>query len=319
MSARKSTAVQEEPVAARGKRPAGRKRSCVGRSRKGRFVEIFRTTPVRTVCPNFFVLAHANGCSFSPRCSYCYLKSSFWFLPGSQTFTNVDRMIGEVRRWIAKDKLESYVLNTGNLSDSLAFERDRPIFARLIEEFRHNAANRPHTLLLVTKGGTDECKFLFEAEPCANVSISFSVNSPAAALDHERGAATVEDRLAAAKKLKKLGWRVRIRIDPMMLGYDYAWIINEVRKLRPERVTLGTLRAEYNLPRFVGKGLFKDLEPPADRKSLARYPLKARMKLYRQAVAALKGICPIGLCEELPEVWDGLGLDKDAKSCNCGG
>ena len=125
--------------------------------------------------------------------------------------------------------------------------------------------------------------------------------------------------LAAARRLKKLGWRVRMRIDPMMLGYDYTWIINEVRKLRPERVTLGALRAECNLPKFAEKGLFKDLERAGDKKSLSRYPLDARMKMYRQAVAVLKGICPIGLCEESPEVWEGLGLDSAAKSCNCGG
>ena len=53
------------------------KTACGCRERKGRFVEMFRTTPARTVSPNFFVLAHASGCSFSPRCSYCYLKSSF--------------------------------------------------------------------------------------------------------------------------------------------------------------------------------------------------------------------------------------------------
>lgn len=306
-------------VAGRKAQSSKTKEPGIGRERKGRFVEIFRTTPVRTVCPNFFVLAHANGCAFSPRCSYCYLKSSFWFLPGSQTFTNIERMLGEVRQWIGRDKLESYVLNTGNLSDSLSFERARPLFARLIEVFQKHARNRPHTLLLVTKGGMKDCKVLFETEPCDNVSISFSVNSPEAAQDHERGAATVADRLAAAKLLKKQGWRVRIRIDPMMLGYDYTWIINEVKKLRPERVTLGTLRAECNLPKFTGKGLFKDLEPAADRKSLSRYPFNVRLKMYRQAVKALKGVCPIGLCEELPETWDGLGLDKDSKSCNCGG
>ena len=43
------------------------------RKRKTRFVEIFRTTPAKTVCPNFFVLTHANGCAFTPECSYCFL------------------------------------------------------------------------------------------------------------------------------------------------------------------------------------------------------------------------------------------------------
>jgi len=305
----------------------GKKTSAYGKStsaynlreRRNKFVEIFRTTPPKTICPNFYVLAHANGCTFEPRCSYCYLKSSFWFLGKPQAFSNTDKMLREVRRWIRRDNLESYVLNTGNLSDSLVFEEARPLFVKMIELFREEAGGRPHTLLIVTKGGTRECEPFFTVEPCANVTISFSVNNPEAAKMHEKGAAPVKDRLAAAAKLKKLGWRVRMRIDPMILGFDYGGIIESVRKLRPERVTLGTLRAECNLPKFVGKGLFADLEPPADRKSLARYPFKTRVAMYRQAVDALKGICPVGLCEELEKVWDALKLNKDAKPCNCGG
>jgi len=148
--------------------------------------------------------------------------------------------------------------------------------------------------------------------------VSFSVNSPEAARDHERGAAPVEDRLAAARRLKDAGWRVRMRLDPMILGYDYGWIIQQVRGLGPERVTLGSLRAEPNLPKYVEDGLFDDLVPPPTPKGLARYPKDTRLALYRQAVEALRDICPIGLCEETPDIWDALGLDKAAKSCNCG-
>jgi len=47
------------------------------------------------------------------------------------------------------------VLNAGNLSDSLCFERDRPLVESLVALFRREAeaSGRPHTLLLVTKGG----------------------------------------------------------------------------------------------------------------------------------------------------------------------
>ncbi len=293
-------------------------KSCGLRARKSRFVQIFRTTPAKTVCPNFYVLAHANGCTFQPRCSYCYLKSSFWFLKGEQAFTNVGRMKEEVRRWIAKDKLESYVLNTGNLSDSLAFEAVRPLIGDMIETFRVHAAGKPHTLLLVTKGGTKECACLFEREPCANVTVSFSVNSPEAAKALERGAAPVADRFRAARRLKAMGWRVRIRIDPMVLGYSYEATVEKVRALGPERITLGTLRAESNLDRYVGKGLFADLVEQ-EGKGLARYPRETRLAIYRVAVDRLRGTAPIGLCEETYDIWDALGLDTASKSCNCGG
>lgn len=291
---------------------------CVLRERKTGFVDIFRSTPTGTVCPNFYVLAHANGCAFSPRCTYCYLKSSFWFLKQDQAFTNVNKMTTEIRNWIARDNLESYMLNMGNLSDSLAFEEKRPLILRLTEIFREEAEkkDRKHTLLLVTKGGARECGPLFETESCRNVILSFSVNNPAAARKLEKGAAPVRDRIEAARRLKKKGWRIRIRIDPMIKGFDYREIAGRVKILAPERVTLGTLRAESNLPRFAGKGLFAELETPSNRTGLARYPGNQRLALYRQAVEILSGSCPIGLCEETPDIWKALRLDTDC-NCNC--
>ncbi len=292
----------------------------VARERRSKFVDIFRTTPTNTVCPNFYVLAHADGCSFAPQCSYCYLKSSFWYLHAPQVFTNVAEMEREIRAWLARDDLESYVLNTGNLSDSLVFEEVRPVVARLVELFRSEAEakGRRHALLLVTKGGRRECAPFLELPACPNAIVSFSVNSPEAARDHEGGAAPTEDRLAAARELKARGWRVRMRIDPMILGYQYAWLIEQVRRLAPERVTIGSLRSEPNLPKYVENGLFDALVPPTAPKGLARYPKEQRLDLYRPAIEALRDICPLGLCEETPDIWDALGLDKDAKSCNCG-
>lgn len=295
-------------------------RRCSLRKRTTRFVEIFRTTPANTVCPNFFVLRHAAGCLFAPQCSYCYLKSSFWYLKRPQAFTNTRAMLADIRRWIRRDGLESYVLNMGNLSDSLVFEGVRPILPKLIRLFREEAErrNRPHTLLLVTKGGQRECATLLAAPACRNVVVSFSVNNPAAARQYESGAAPVADRLRAARRLQAAGWRLRIRIDPMIAGFRYEGLAEEVRRLGPERVTLGTLRAEASLPRFTEKGLFAGLVKPRAKKSLARYPTRERLALYRRVLQKLGNICPIGLCEETPFVWKSLGLNIDAKSCNCG-
>jgi spore photoproduct lyase len=290
------------------------------RRRKTDSVELFRTTPTNTVCPNFYVLAHANGCLFSPRCSYCYLKSSFWYLKEDVAFVNIPAIEQEIRNWIAGDGYESYVLNSGNLSDSLSFEESRPLIARLVELFRAEAEEkgRPHSLLLVTKGGTRESAPLFETEPCDNIIVSFSINTPEAAAEHEKGAAPSEDRIEAARRLGEQGWRVRVRIDPMILGYDYGGLAGRVRELAPERVTLGTLRAGSHLLRCVGNGIFEQLEKPSEPRGLARYPLAERLALYRQAVEPLRDLCPIGLCEETPDVWKALGLDADSKPCNCG-
>ncbi len=128
-----------------------------------------------------------------------------------------------------------------------------------------------------------------EREPCANIIVSFSVNAAEAARDHEPGAAPTEERLDAARKLKELGWRVRVRLDPMIAEYDYAEIIDAVAALAPERVTLGTLRADPTLiPEVRGVDIFARLEEP-EPDSIARYPRPLRMAMYKQAVDTLRG------------------------------
>ncbi len=282
-------------------------------------MEILRTTPVKTVCPNFYLLAHANGCLFSPECSYCFLKSSLWHVDKPQAFANVEHLIEDVKTWIERDGLESYVLNSGNLSDSLVFETVRPIVRELVEVFRDaHRRGRPHSLLLVTKGGVDDCLPLLALTPSPNVMVSWSVNHPEAARRHEAGAAPTEDRLEAARRCKEAGWRVRMRMDPMIVGYDYLDLARQVRRLKPERVTLGMLRAEPNLLRRVGNGLFAELEPSREKGALARYPKNVRVAAYGAVIAALGPRMDVGLCEETPDVWAAAGLDPARAKCNCG-
>ena len=288
--------------------------------RQTRFIEIFRTTPARTVCPNFYVLSHANGCSFEPRCKYCYLKSSFWHLRRPRVYTNSEKMIREVLAWIARDELESYVLNTGNLSDSLCFEGTRPLIRELVELFRAEAEYkaRPHSVLLVTKGAIAECRALLEIQPTPNVIVSFSVNDERAARDFEPGAPAVQDRFTAARALKEAGWRIRIRIDPMLRGYDYSAVSEEASDLSPERVTLGCLRSERGLLRFLPAGLRSGLEPSHEISALARYPREVRLELYRAVIDRLLPI-QIGLCEETADIWQETLPDQVQRpTCNCG-
>ena len=288
------------------------------------FVELLRTTPAETICPNFYALDHARGCAFSPLCSYCYLKDPYYEGGKTSAATNIDDLLAEVRAWIALDNLETYVVNAGNLSDSLAFESLRPLMGRLAELFRSEAEakGRPHTLLLVTKGGVDECAELLARPACRNVIVSFSVNAEQAQAEHERGAAGTAERLAAAKQCKDAGWRVRIRLDPMIAGCEYREIAEAVAALPPERVTLGTLRADPGLYPCLSETLRAPLVPaPAEkgRYALARYPFDLRLALYRQAADRLRSVCSLGLCEETPDMWKALGFDWRNASCNCEG
>lgn len=281
------------------------------------YIELLRTTPAKTVCPNFYLFDHARGCNFN--CSYCFLRDGEYNRKERRLFDDTEVLFEQLAAWIDQDNLETYLANSGNMTDSLSFEKERPLWGELIEFMREKAEKRgrPHCLLVVTKAGLSLCDAFIEHKPCRNIIISFSINNPDAAADHESGAASTVDRLAAAAKLKKLGWRVRIRMDPMIKGYDYTWLIEEVRKIAPERVTLGTLRADPTLiPEVKNVSIFQKLQEP-EPESIARYPLEERMAMYRQVIDRLKDVTSLGLCEETEDVWLALGLDAENKTCNC--
>lgn len=281
------------------------------------YIALLRSTPACTVCPNFYLLDHARGCNFN--CSYCFLRDIEYNRKERRLFDDKDHLFAELAAWVAQDNLETYLANAGNMTDALSFERERPLWGEMIEFMREHAEkkNRPHCLLAVTKAGLDDCGAFLDRPPCRNIIVSFSINAPEAARDHEPGAAPSADRLEAAAKLQELGWRVRVRMDPMIQGYDYSWVIDKVAELAPERVTLGTLRADPTLlPEVREVDIFTRLEEP-EPESIARYPLSVRLAMYRQAVDKLQGVTSLGLCEETEDVWLALGLDAANKTCNC--
>lgn len=281
------------------------------------YLALLRSTPARTVCPNFYLLDHARGCNFN--CSYCFLRDIEYNRKERRVFGDIDRLRDELRAWIAQDNLETYLANSGNMTDSLSFEKERPMWGDLIEFMRENAEKpgRPHCFLVVTKAGLSHCGAFLEHEPCRNIIVSFSINAPDAAQDHEPGAASTAERLKAARTLREMGWRVRVRMDPMIKGYDYSGLIADVAAIAPERVTLGTLRADPTLlPEVRDVDIFRELEEP-EPESIARYPRAERLAMYRDAVDGLRDVTSIGLCEETEDVWLELGLDAENKTCNC--
>lgn len=281
------------------------------------YLTLLHITPPQTVCPNFYILDHARGCNFN--CDYCFLRDIEYNRKERRLFSDIGRMQKEIIEWVAEDGLETCLANAGNMTDALSFEKERPVWGMLIETMREHATGkgRPHCLLVVTKAGLDMCGAFLEHAPCPNVIVSFSINDPGAARDHEPGAASSEQRLEAARKLQSLGWRVRVRMDPMIAGYDYAPLAREIAAFAPERVTLGTLRADPTLlPEVRDVPMFTRLEEP-EPKSIARYPRALRMEMYRTVVDILRDRTSIGLCEETEDVWRDLGLDYVNKTCNC--
>lgn len=272
----------------------------IRRDRKSKFVRLFDKTPPSVVCPHFYELVLSNGCPYD--CSYCYLKLTFRGRTEPTLFENGwDKVKSEL------DGISYGVFSTGELADSLAMIP--PLLPKAIDYF---AAQDNKLLLLVTKSTNIET--LRNHEPSRNLLVSFSVNSIPGSSRYEVSAPHPQKRLEAAEELIELGWRVRIRLDPMILecGLEsYEPVCKTIAAIKPERVTLGTLRQYPGLFRFLPHAPRKGLVKANDGRM--RYSISDRVDTYRQ-VAEWLGFQP-SLCKETREVWTMLGWDFPG--CNC--
>jgi spore photoproduct lyase len=272
----------------------------VSRERKSKFVKLFTKTPSGVFCPHFYELILSNGCPYN--CSYCYLRLTFRGNTEPTLFTNC---WSEVKSEI--DTVSEGYFSTGELADSLAVEP--PLLEQCLDYFTdlHNKY-----LLLVTKSINME--LLRKRKPNRQIILSFSVNSLPAAQEFEKGTPSPLARLQTALEMIELGWRVRIRLDPIILqtGIDhYKSICKQIMEIKPERVTIGSLRQFPGLFNFLPNAPKLGLVKAVDGRM--RYIVKERIDTYRK-ISDWLGFQP-SLCKETTEVWDLLGWEF--KGCNC--
>lgn len=217
-------------------------------------------------------------------------------------------------RWL--DREEPSVLNAGEVADSLAIPEYARVLADTVIPFF--ADQTRHTLLLVTKSSSVDKLLAIKSTP--QVIVSFSLNALPVAARWEKGAPGLYERLAAAKELKRKGWRLRIRIDPMIPIQSwerwYAGLAGEVNRLGPERVTLGSLRALPGLSRWAPSDVWEHAPrlDGADRRR--RVPMLSRLTMYTLMKECLE-VPELGLCKETRRVWNALGFDPLNPKCNC--
>ncbi len=270
------------------------------RKRKSKFVRLFDKTPKGVICPHFYELILSNGCPYD--CKYCYLKLTFRGEKEPNLFTN---SWTEVQKEL--DAIKKGVFSTGELADSLALIP--PLLPHAIEYFSNQ---KDKYLLLLTK--STNIDIFNEFKPSPQIIISFSVNAPAIWKKYELGTPHPLERIKAAEILKEKGWRIRIRLDPIILDYGigiYKEITLRVKSLQPERVTTGTLRHYPGLFRFAKDAPRKGLMKAEDGRM--RYSESVRVFAYSKIAEWLT--YEPALCKETVSVWRKLGWKF--KGCNC--
>lgn len=284
--------------------------------RKSKFIHKFENKYATIICPEFYVLGWAHRCNFEPKCSYCYLNLTFRYEKESIVYSNTDEMIEEVKIWLDETK-EPSILNCGELTDSFML-RENKALAELMDIFEKQ---QRHNLLFLTKNEEipKEIEDRTYTQVYRNTIFSFSVNSFEASEQYEKGASNPFKRLGTAYRLKKHLQRVRLRIDPIIEINDYkkeyAPVINVLNEfVKPERVTLGSLRFFKNLQNYSNSDVFKKAIDNGDEDRRMRIELNKRAEIYKWFIDNLK-VDDIALCKETLSCYK--LLNRKVNKCNC--
>ena len=287
----------------------------------------------RMMCPEFDRVKFAsNGCYYN--CDWCFLKATY---RANQNFINV-----HVQYDLIKEKIEKHIkksgrpvmYDSGELADSLAMEHLTKCGQEFIPWF---GKQENGYLYMLTK--SDNVDSILKLDHNKHTIITWSINADFVSRIYEVGASSFRERINAAKKVQKAGYPIRLRLDPIIpipqWNTHYTGAIKTLlTELKPERITLGTLRLEaqlYNMrdsifanPKLkemvaLMKPMLKEISLPDGKKSIGKYSFSQdqRIELFRFAIGEIRKYsdCDIALCKETKDVWEQAGLDL--KECKC--
>jgi len=300
-------------------------------------LDVFTMPDDRMICPHFARLKLAsNGCFY--RCEWCYLKLTYRAaFPFITVRVQYEKIKDQLWKRLA-GAMEPVIFNSGELADSLSMDHLTRAGREFIPFFGQ-AENG--FLFMLTK--SDNIDNILDLSHNKHTIIAWSINSPLVSQKYELGAPPFESRLSAARKVREAGYRVRIRLDPIIpfQGWqeEYAGTIKRVfEQISPESITIGTLRFEEgfykmrktiftkdsDLPQFV-----ESMEPMFAPKAFPGYKRaksgkysfreEERAEIFGFVVGEIRKYsdCPVALCKESANIWNRVGLLLSECGCAC--
>jgi spore photoproduct lyase len=273
-------------------------------------------------CCNYHILNVGMNCPMD--CVYCILQA-YLNKPWLSHFVNIEDMFRELDEVLTSDPKRLFRLGTGEFTDSLALDGLTGLSTKLIE---YVFKNKQIILELKTKSVCiDRLEGLHHA---GRVIVSWSLNAPEIMQREELRTATLEQRLAAAKKCAAWGYKLGFHFDPIIEhpgwqeGYSetidclfaavpseaIAWISLGALRYLPQLKSIGT-------DRFPGSRIFyQEFIEGLDGK--ARYFRSHRTGLYKHIYDRLKRKASettcIYFCMESDEIWKEVtGFTPDEK------
>lgn len=262
-------------------------------------------------CCGYQVINQVEGCPID--CTYCFLQ---FYLDSNDTVVrpNVEKIRLEVEEKRASQPHRFFRIGTGELSDSLVYEKTTNLSKQAIAWFR-NMSNA----MLELKTKTNNIQNLIGLDHGGKTVVSWSVNPSSIIKREETKAATLEERLEAIEIIQNEGYLIGLHFDPMLKfpnwEKDYSELVQQLfSTIKPERVawiSIGSLRFSPDMKDKViekfpeSKIMYGELVHGMDGKM--RYLKPQRIEMYKILYNRLRAIDSdmfIYFCMESAEIWE---------------
>ena len=284
---------------------------------KGKFFKRCPGVRPGLICCNYFVLNLGQHCEMD--CSYCYLQDLINF-PFVTIYTNIEFAFNELSEIGKEMKDHKLRIGTGELTDSLSLDDISLYSTRLLKYFKQY----PNwTLEFKTKSANIK-NFINEPHN-GNIIVSWSLNPQYIVQEEEKGTASLEDRLHAARMCRDKKFPIAFHIDPIIYHKEwkenYLDLVHKITSFfKPEEVShtsLGALRFQpeqrhlmrerFDLNSLVTRGeFFKSSD------GKLRYDNDLRQEMFHFIFSEFKKNNPdwnLFLCMENKENW--IATTKD--------
>lgn len=167
-----------------------------------------------------FYFSHMLNCIYD--CRYCFLqgmyRSAHYVI-----FVNFEGFSQAIQTCIHQGGNEQTTIFSGYDCDSLALDG----ITGFIDYFLPIFAQQTHACLeLRTKSIATSSLLNYDPSPQIIVAFSLTPSSIAQAIEH--GAPKVEQRIRAAQKLARKGWKIGLRFDPLIYHPNYRQLYTEL-------------------------------------------------------------------------------------------
>ena len=288
---------------------------------RGRFLEPCPGTK-KYLCCGYTILNMGTGCPLD--CSYCVLQA-YLNNPFITMYVNLDDMWHELESSPHFKSQTVARIGTGEYGDSLALEH----ITDFIPEFASFLKSQK-TAILELKTKTTAIEPLCGLDHGGRIIVSWSLNAQEVAQAEEQASATVVERIKAAQRLVKEGYRIGFHFDPLILypgweqGYQrvVALIAGHIPPASIAWVSMGALRfmpglKAISMARFSNTKIFAE-EFIMGLDGKMRYFQPLRIELFARMAEWLRQYASdifIYLCMESPIVWkQSLGFAPESNA-----